>query len=477
MYHFLAVNLLEGKGYYEGPVDPSYEYGPKTHRLFPDMTPYVIDLARLKSRPGPSRVPIYPLFLTLIYSIHGVNPDAVLYYQIGLTAAVGALLVLLGHMLWGGIGAVCGLLACFLLGMDRAAAYPCSQLLTECLTGFLLTGAAVLAAWAKRGRLVRECAVGTVLATAILTRPAVIFVAVIYGAFLVLECWRAKKARIAAYALPCVILLGSWSCFASLWAGRPLLLTCHGGSNLVAGIDPRGAAVRLGREPVPLEPAALNAFWRRFPGGQQLFRGEAMKTLLRAPSRWREILRLTYIKLRIVSKWFPGSLWVCMCLGTVLVAVVKPLARCEDSGGTLPTTTVAMGGRKKRLWVFYAALALLLWLTILGYSHPAIHAICVVLPLAAPFCGVAVPGVGGVRPQDDEAPLPYWFMSWHLGFLTLTVVFFGIHRFVRPFLPIYYLSAAMAIPLLAAALGALSGRPILCRPCSDEGDQDATPRQ
>ena len=477
MYHFLAVNLLEGKGYYEGPVDSSYEYGPQTHRLFPDMTPYIIDLERIKSRPGPSRVPVYPLFLTLIYSIHGVNPDAVLYYQIGLTAAVGALLVLLGHMLWGGMGAVCGLLACFLLGMDRAAAYPCSQLLSECLTGFLLTSAAVLAAWAKRGRLLRECTVGAVMATAVLTRPAVIFVGVVYGAFLVLECWRANKARIVAYALPCVILMGSWSCFASLWAGRPLMLTCHGGSNFVVGIDPRGAAVRLGREPVPLEPAALVQFWRRFPGGQQVFKGEGMRTLLRAPSRWREILGLTYVKLRIVRNWFSGSLWVCMSLGTVLVAVLKPLARCENSGGTLHTGMVAMDRRKRRLWLFYAGLGGLLWLAILGYSHPVIQAICLMLPLAAPFCGVAIPGVKGVRPHDAGVPSPYWFMSWHLGFLTLTVVFFGIHRFIRPFLPIYYFSAAMAIPLLGTALGALSGGWILCRPCRDEGGRDATPGQ
>ena len=194
-YHFLAVNMLQGKGYYSVPIVSVNDYNAQTIERFNIQDVYV------QGSPSVSigRLPVYPIFLLFVYSIHGVDVDAVLPYQLLLTGLTGALMVLTGWFMFGRLGAITALIAVLVYGMNRDVAYPVSSLLTECLATFLLTAAAVAAAWAQRGCWKREFIVSLLLILAVFTRPASIFIAIPYGIILTLQYFPVSKKRILVF--------------------------------------------------------------------------------------------------------------------------------------------------------------------------------------------------------------------------------------------------------------------------------------
>lgn len=215
-YHFLAVNILSGKGYYEGPISSIENYDTETIKRFARLA-YLI---KEGEKPSMGITPGYPLFLAFIYKIHGVFPDTIVRYQIALTALTGALMILIGWLIWGFWGAWAGVAAVFLLGMNREASYQVPALLTETLGTFLLTASLTCAAWAKRGSWKREVLTGFVLSLAILTRHAFLFTGFLYGLFLLVPLSRKSMKKASAYALPCLVLIVGWNIFASVQSGH-----------------------------------------------------------------------------------------------------------------------------------------------------------------------------------------------------------------------------------------------------------------
>ena len=446
MYHFLAVNLLVGNGYYDGPVEPMSNYSENVFQRFPSSS--TVD----RSANVVSRGPIYPAFLWLIYRMHGIDPDAVVRYQITLTAGIGACMVLAGWLLWGRFGAVAGLLGTFLLGTNREAAYPVSELLTECLASFLLIACLVAAAWAKQGKALRESLVAVCMSAAILTRPALLFVAVAYGGFLVLQCWRTSLVRIIAYTMPCSIILGAWMAFASVHSGTLVLLVSNGVDNLAGGLDPHGAALAMNMKPPDMSDAELESFWAMNPGG--LPKSFISQTLTGALPRWRELVGLNAAKLRIATNRIPKATWMSMLLGSALVASISFNASVSNKStiGQVTTHFLPVGVFRKRRYLVYLYLSVicLFAIVLLGFTDTWIQACFVLLPLIAPLFRVQTFGDGGNTNARHNCN--YWLTSWYLGFCCMLLFGIGVSRFMRPYLPIFYLFAVMAFPALVSLM-------------------------
>ena len=200
-YHFLAVNLLSGRGYQSRPVGAVEGYDPTSRRFSEQgvQTP-LEDRFHVAAHRGP----VYPLFLAAVYSLHGPRPEVVVRYQAVLAGLTGIVLVLIGRRLWGRLGDVFGVVAAGLLRNEAEMLYAVSSLLTECLAGFILSVAMLCAIWAKRGGALREVAVGAILSIGVLTRQALLPTAMIYGAFLLVPSVR-RWRRASAFALPCAL--------------------------------------------------------------------------------------------------------------------------------------------------------------------------------------------------------------------------------------------------------------------------------
>ena len=113
MYHFAAVNLLQGKGFYLDAIGSLSDYNSQTVERF------AIREASTIAKPSFNRMPGYPLFLLLVYKMHGVDIDKVLPYQIFLSGLTGFTMVLTGWLLYGRWGGALALIAVLAYGMNR----------------------------------------------------------------------------------------------------------------------------------------------------------------------------------------------------------------------------------------------------------------------------------------------------------------------------------------------------------------------
>lgn len=148
-YHFVAVNILEGLGYFDVPVAPREAYDEWTRAQFQNW--FEAAAANTGSKPLIAYVnPGYPLFLAAIYQWHGVSPDMVIFYQRALVFGIGMLMLMVGWQIWRYVGAAIATLAIFLLGMNMEFSYLVEELLTETLGAFLLILSLSAALWAKR---------------------------------------------------------------------------------------------------------------------------------------------------------------------------------------------------------------------------------------------------------------------------------------------------------------------------------------
>ena len=155
-YHILAVNLVQGKGYVQGPVGSLDDYDERTRQLLDGEA--VVPVGRSVF----GRTPGYPLCVAAIYLVHGVDPNWVLTYQKCLAILAASMLPIVGWLVLRRIGDLLGVLVAIWLAQTPSAGYPISQLLTECLAQFLLVLAAVLAALGSFSSTVRavRCRIG-----------------------------------------------------------------------------------------------------------------------------------------------------------------------------------------------------------------------------------------------------------------------------------------------------------------------------
>jgi|GEM_PF-3669191 len=436
-YHFIAMNLLQGKGYRSRPIGNFASYGEDSRQFLerPIQT-------RLEARfnVAAQRGPGYPLFLAAIYLIHGPHPSIVVKYQALLAGLTGVLMVLIARRLWGEWAAVLGVVAALLLRHEPETAYGVAALMSECLAAFLLTLAMFTALWAKRGTATREILVAVVMSAAVLTRQALLLTAVFYGVFLLLP--RFSWKRVLAFALPCAIAFSAWSAFLSAQNGGTVLMASTGSSNALNGLDPVACAVANGVHPPEIEEHALESYW----GGPPIGDTPALRqtVLRRLPRRFGEVLRLLRIKLKIGFLWLPYTLMWCAVIGAALGSTLA-ICDVEDEWQFTPDRA-----RRSRLYaaLFCWASALTLVFFILGYSNPAVVTACLLLlPLAA-LAPAAVSRSSDVPSERGVSRL--WLSSWLLGYLGMTVATIGVKRFIRPYLPVLFLFAAAAIPLFVS---------------------------
>lgn len=446
MYHFLAVNMLQGKGYYAEPVGSVEEYNAQTIEKFG------IHKVIITERQSAVRMPGYPLFLMLIYSIHGVDINAVLPYQLLLTGLTGALMVLTGWIMLSRLGAIAALIAVMVFGMNRDVAYPTSQLLTECLTMFLLTAAAAAAAWAQKGVWKREFIPSLLIILAVFTRPASIFIAISYGIILIFQYFQVSKKRILAYAGLCIVIILPWSIFASIQTGRFVPLTSTSSQIMYAGIDPVQTAERLRIITPEISVKSLEHFWMTFAGGPALDNVSVFKLFADIPERLAEVLKLSIIKLKAGTDWIPRSLLASMLLGISLSVCIKidmnKLILRKETGSKVYVRQRGFLRSNRLLEVILFMAALLVLVLTLGYSSTFIQIFFWLLPVVLPFFGLEF----ATEKKDRPACRHSWILSWYWGYVLMCLITFSHPRLIRPHLPILYLCAAMAIPLLVITL-------------------------
>jgi len=443
-YHILAVNIMLGKGYYTEPVNSINDYDNLTIQNFS------LNTINKDCIPGVNRTPGYPLFLIFIYSLHGINPDAVLPYQIALTFCIGALIVYTGTKLWRKPGIIAGIVAVFLLGMNREAAYPAAQLLSECLATFLLTASAAVATWAKRGSSNRELLTGVFFALAILTRPALVFVGLAYGVILIIQSIRSYSSirRVIIFACPCIVLLSSWSMFASIYAGKFVPLSDIGIYNLISGLDPIGAAKNDGIPPPKLDAVSLEQFWMGPPHSKKC---SLWQVLTDIPKRWEEVFMLSILKFRVGTLGLSRSLWDCILIGFTLISsvIIYDVKRNNKSKKNIQFLVIPSGliRSQKCIEIFYLVVAIFILLVVLGLSATIIQLFFLVLPVIGLLFRIKIIPKD-IREKSGKMFYPLWLSSWYWGYILMTLMTFGLRRFMRPFLPIFYLCAVVAIPLL-----------------------------
>ena len=418
-YHFLALNLLQGRGYQSRPVGPIETYGDDARGFLRRPIQTALE-DRFKV--AVHRAPGYPLFLAAIYAIHGPHPSIVVRYQAFLAGLTGVLLVLIARLLWGHWAAVAGVLAALLLRHETEMAYAVSALLSECLAAFLLTLCLFATLWAKRGSAWRELVVGILMSATVLTRQALLLTAVFYGLFLLFPL-RISWKRALAFAAPCAVTFIGWTLFLSIQSGGTVLMASTGSSSLLNGLDPAACAIANGRPAPAISEDALAEYWGGFPVEETP--GLRRAVIERLPSRLREVFELFRIKLKIGFLWLPYSLIWCVIVGTVLASTV----------GIDDRTVVKAEHSRVVATAFCSAGALILALFILGYSHPAVVAACLLLLPAMLFLSAR-----------EFRSSRLWLSSWLLGYLAMTLATIGVRRYVRPYLPVLFLFAAAALP-------------------------------
>jgi len=434
-YHFVAANLLAGRGYFDLPVSAAREYDSWTRETFADRFKN-----QLNDGAKPPQIaeitPGYPLFLAGIYRLHGVSPDMVVSYQRGLVVAVGLLMIVVGWQLLATLGAVTASLAVVLLGMNPEFAYPVNALLTEMLAASLLLGAFSGALWAKRTHWSAEALVGVLLSLAVLTRPALVFAALLYGLCLLIGRSGERVGRASAYAAPCVLLLGFWIGFASIHAGTFVPLASYGVDTVKMGLRAETGA--------KLTKSGIS--------GSDIRDRDLRVELSRAIASPSSALSVMGVKLKESIDHVPRFLWNAIALGFALLSAMSVCSvQGQGTGGRSTVVEVRPTGaralaRRSTLLVVLGISVLLLYSVGAGWSATWMQAWFMVLPVAFLFVRIDVTVHG-------SAPLPFYrddyrgILAWIFGFLMIVVLTIGLRRYMRPFLPEFYLMAVFSMPL------------------------------
>lgn len=449
-YHFMAVNMMQGKGCHMGPVGSVEDYNAQTIERFG------VKEAAVAGSPSIiiSRMPGYPLFLLLIYSIHGVDADAVLPYQLLLTGLTGALMVLTGWFMYGRFGAITAIIAVLVYGMNRELAWPTCELLTECLATFLLTAAAAAAAWARMGGWKREFFVSLLLIFAAFTKFTSFFIVIPYGVILIVEYFSVLKRRILVFTGLWLFAIISLGIYNSTHSGDAVTegSTSSIVQTLYASIDPVEAAKKLQCAPPEINVKSLSYFWYS-NGGWVTEQGDSVIKLLRGiPGRWKEVIKIKIIALKAGTDWMLRSLLAYILLGIALVSCTK-INIDKLISGKDAATEVYVGQRgilrsTRSLKIILYLTVLLIIIITLGYSSTFIQMFFWLLPVALPLFGLEF--VTGK--EDHPACRHSWILSWYWGYVLMCMITISFPRLIRPFLPVFYLCAAMAIPLLVMTL-------------------------
>lgn len=446
-YHILAVNLVQGKGYVQGPVGSLDDYDERTRQLLDGEA--VVPVGRSVF----GRTPGYPLCVAAIYLVHGVDPNWVLTYQKCLAILAASMLPIVGWLVLRRIGDLLGVLVAIWLAQTPSAGYPISQLLTECLAQFLLVLAAVLAALAASRRPFAQLGVGLALAAATLTRPGLICVAVLHAFLLLLvSVSRRQVWACIFFCAPFLASLGVWTVYATSIHGSFVVLSPNSTPVMVAGIDPVRAAAEAGVPRPALTEDSLHDFWRCWAGGVP--DPSILKYLIGVRSNVRDFLIVQLIKLRVAVHSVDRVIW---CLGwtgaTLLGMMMVPWPLRGTCNVDAHCRLACPAHRRGAAIAVFAGLASLV-LTGVFVGSPVLQAALLGVPVLLLLFQLRV----YCSDFGREAFVGHtWMLAQIGGFLVMTLMSIGNERFVRPFLPVIGLSAALCLPLMATFACAVTG--------------------
>ena len=234
-----------------------------------------------------------------------------------------------------------------------------------------------------------------------------------------------------------------------------------GFTSVLNGLDPVACATANGLAAPHLGEADLEAYW----GGEPIAEtpGLAARVLHGIPDRLREVLHLAAMKLKIGLFWMPRTLCWCVILGSALASFIGIQTRetfktrSRSVSTLMVTPTGALTSRSAAL-AFTTLAGVILIAVVLGYSHPVLQSLCLLLlPAALALrCVVSWDSPRGAAESDTSR---LWITAWLGGYLAMTVLTIGVRRYSRPYLPVLLLMAAASIPLYVTYLcGVLNAR-------------------
>jgi 4-amino-4-deoxy-L-arabinose transferase-like glycosyltransferase len=384
-HQFLAVNLLHGHGYQVGPVDDfavyRIEQPPRSHDYYKRF------IRSRAHRYTFGRTPGYPLLLAGIYAVCGVEPASARVVQALLNALAAASLVLLGTLFWSRPGGLAGLIA----AAAHTAFYASdpSALMAEPLVavGLLgVTGGYLL--WSRKRTAPRALALGLLVALALLIRPNVVFLPLVFAALVLARVRPVSRAAVQCLALVAGVLLPilPWSAYATARSEEP---GRQGeGAGLILLSTQPSRTLLDGNNEASLDDGRWHPEWRTSRAGDQRF-------------FYNRAARENRSTASLLAEFWADNLARLPGLFARKIAVA--LERPRDLGALLA------------MLAFYLALA-----------------------ISAAFRRRVAQPVGAFL------PLILW-----ANLLAIVAILFGDSRFVQPFVPLALLPAAY-FPLFAA---------------------------
>ncbi len=439
-YHFLAVNMLQGRGYFDVPI--------KDGRLYDDWTINQFSLSHDQDKfvdPEYATVsgipPGYPIFIAAIYSIYGVVPDRIVDVQKALVFGIGILMFLIGWQIWRYVGGLFALIAVFLLGMNQEFSYMVPQLLSETLAAFLLTLCLATALWARVCHLKVPVTLGILFALAVLVRPALVFAGVLYGAILVYDAVRNRSAtarnRAISYGSTFALVLAAWLAFSGYLAGGEPPIFNFGALTIKMGLRAETGAKMMEAGISTSEVAARDLISE--------LRGKAS-----AP---RAMIEIIMTKMQESIARLPRILWNAILLSFALLSALIVRKSPQDKIRTFISSATPRVFYWRQPWKRPLALCLVpvslifFYLVMLNWSAPWVQLWFLVLPVFMQSVRFEIQFNmhGGLSLMEGDYRL---ILAWIYGFLAIVILTIGLPRYMRPFLPVFYLFASMVLPLV-----------------------------
>jgi hypothetical protein len=236
-YQSFAVNLVSGNGYrYGGRVEyEHYKFKQTAEELkkMPVFNYYdefyktggetVLEIEDINTY----RTPGYPIFLAIIYKVFGISPFYAKLAQLVLITFVGAFMTFLGYLYWGRRGIPSGLLSGYLF-LSVYAKDLFNNILSEGLTTFLLFILAFLF-WLvlSKKNYLYSLILGITMATLLLIKPNTIFFIGLLYLYLLYKTRKKKfcSKQIIFLTIVIISIVAPWSVYASAKTSKPVILS------------------------------------------------------------------------------------------------------------------------------------------------------------------------------------------------------------------------------------------------------------
>jgi 4-amino-4-deoxy-L-arabinose transferase-like glycosyltransferase len=214
-YQSMAVNFAKGHGVQKfGGLESFTDY--KFDREDPTISE---SFFKNKGVFNSYRTPLYSIFLGSIYKVFGISPRVAKKIQLVLLILISVSLPWIGFYYWNKSGLISGYIAGILhliANHDLA-----QQILAESLFAFLICLSIIAFIFYQKFKNRLSAAfLGIFVALALLTKGNLLFVPLFLVSYFVIAFYRTRQKRLlvdgSVYLLALVIVLGSWSAFASM---------------------------------------------------------------------------------------------------------------------------------------------------------------------------------------------------------------------------------------------------------------------